>query len=249
MASSSDLVASLAEQAQQFADRLTTSVHSVAARCAPFQATAVAEALRCRVLQDPDTGIPLSVTGVPILTLKVSYDCTLDRQDRYLAVDGSKVSVYAGVKASGEPLFRYEYVRRMRADIPAAHLQIHAHRDAITFAMDRSGGGTRRARERRDSDAVPRLAELHFPLGGHRFRPCLEDVLEMLVEEFGVDCSPAGRETLRDGREQWRRRQVGTVVRDAPEEAIEVLADLGYQITFPEGAIPPAGNPHRLRDF
>lgn len=80
--------------------------------------------MRFRVLQDPDTGIPLSVAGSPILTLKVSYDCTLDDHDRYLAIDRSKVVVYAGMKASGEPLFRYEYVRRMGSNIPAAHLQI-----------------------------------------------------------------------------------------------------------------------------
>ena len=31
------------------------------------------------------------------------------------------------------------------------------------------------------------LLTLHFPLGGSRFRPCLEDLLEMLVSELGVD--------------------------------------------------------------
>lgn len=115
--------------------------------------------------------------------------------------------------------------------------------------MARSGEGTRRAKERRNSDEVPRLDELHFPLGGHRFRPCLEDVLEMLVEEFGVDCNLEGRETLRKGREHWRRRQVGTVVRDAPEEAIKMLSQLGYEVTLADGHQAAPSNRGRLRDF
>jgi hypothetical protein len=45
---------------------------------------------------------------------------------------------------------------------------------------------------------------LHFPRGGHRFRPCVEDILPVLMQAFGV--TPAGdrREALQalaDGRE------------------------------------------------
>jgi len=70
----------------------------------------------------------------------------------------------------------------------------------------------------------------------------------MLVSELGVDrpdtCLPA----LEDGREEWRRQQARTVVRDAPRDAAETLVSLGYVVTP-----PPAGHPEdklgRLRDL
>lgn len=240
---------SLEEQASQFAQRLTTTVQAVAPFCSPFQATAIPERVRFRVRQDPDTGIPLTVDGAAILTLKASYDCTLDGVGQYLAVDGSKVAVHAGAMADREPLFRYEYIRNVQSDIPSAHIQIHAHRDAITYVMARAGEGTRRGKDRQQSSSVPKIAELHFPLGGHRFRPCLEDILEMLVTELGVDCTDDGRGALRRGREDWRRSQTRAVVRDAPAEAISVLRALGYDINIPDALAEPPGNPDRLKDF
>ncbi|NMO88209.1 hypothetical protein [Actinomycetospora sp. TBRC 11914] len=75
------------------------------------------------------------------------------------------------------------------------------------------------------------MSELHLPLGGPRFRPCLEDVLEMLVNEFGVECTPEGLTALRDAREQWRGVQLATATRDAPEHAIRALAELGYSVS------------------
>ncbi len=145
-------------------------------------------------------------------------------------------------------MFRYEYVRDPGRDHPGAHLQIHAHRDGISHAMSRVGSSTRRARRRASSGDVPRMSELHFPVGGPRFRPCLEDVLGMLVSEFGVDCDDEGRETLASAREVWRRQQVRTVVRDAPTEAIASLVALGYTVTSPAQGQHPPDNTERLRE-
>ena len=235
----------LREQAQEFAGRLTTSVHAVAPDCDPFTAQAVAA--RFIVRQEPDTGVPLTVGGAVLLTLKVSYSCAWDRVGHYLAVDESKVKVYAGPQAAGEPLFRYEYLRRPSGkDQPGAHIHIHAHRDGIAHVMTKVGDSTVRAKRRAGSSDVPRMSELHFPVGGPRYRPCLEDVLEMLVCELGVDCDDRGRELLRDARERWRRDQIRTVVRDAPGEAVETLREMGF-------TIPPSDQAHtdnlaRLRE-
>ncbi len=111
--------------------------------------------------------------------------------------------------------------------------------------MSQAGTATPRGKRRANATDVPKLAELHFPLGGHRFRPCLEDLLEMLVSEFGVDSTKAGRESLRLGRERWRRQQTRSVVRDAPDEAVAILTELGYDITAPPRT--PSVNPARLR--
>lgn len=241
----------LRDQAQQFADRLTASVHAIAQACEPFEVKAIQTsdgAERFAVMQEPDTGVPLTVAGDVLLTLKVQYMCAWDRARRFLAVDESKVKVYAGGQAQGEPLFRYEYVRHPRKDHPGAHIQIHAHRDGITHVMSKAGGSTKRARRRAGSDSVPRMSELHFPVGGPRYRPCLEDVLEMLVCELGVDCDSAGREALAIGREEWRRQQTRTVVRDAPDEAADALRLLGYRVRSPRRGKRPGDNITRLRE-
>jgi len=199
------------------------------------------------VRQAPAEGVLLRVDAEPLFRLTVAYKCSLDSVGHYLAVDDAKVKVYA--VGDGQPLFRYEYDRDAVDDMPAAHIQLHAHRDAFAYVMSKAGTSTPRAKRRVTRGEVPRIADLHFPVGGHRFRPCFEDVLEMLVTEFGVDSTPEGRRALRDGREAWRRAQVGAVVRDAPDEAIRVLEDLGYRVRLKRGARKPEEKTKRLRDF
>ena len=190
----------------------------------------------------------MCVDEEPLLRLTVSYEGSRDHQGQYMAVDESEIKVFAA-KDGGVPLFRYEYLREAVRDMPADHLQVHAHRDSLANVMGRAGRSTRRGKRRSDRDQVSRLEELHFPLGGHRFRPCLEDVLEMLVSELGVDSTPDGRRALLARRERWRRTQIRSVVRDAPGEAVAVLQALGYEVTWPSTTPHPRGNPGRLHDF
>lgn len=192
----------LGEQAQAFADRLTNSVHAVAAECKSFTSKAIHTGdgpERFGVLQEPDTGVPLTVDGATLLTLKVKYFCTWDGHEQFLAVERSDVKVFAGDVATGEPLFRYEYVRKPGRDHPGAHIQVHAHRDAIAHVMGNVGRSTTRARRRAHEDDPPRMSDLHFPVGGPRFRPCLEDVLEMLVCELGGRLHAGGTGDLARG--------------------------------------------------
>lgn len=227
----------LRSQAEAFAGDLTGTVEALVPGCDAFRAEVLPDpggGGRMVVTQSPNTGVPLSVDREPLLTLKVAYYCSWDAPRRYIAVDKSEIKVFAGTEARGEPLFRYEYERWPYPDMAGAHLQIHAHRDGITHVMSRAGRGSRRGRARAGRDAVPAMSELHFPLGGPRFRPCLEDVLEMLVAELGVDCTPAGREALRDGRVGWRQTQLATATRDDPASAIGALRELGYTVVrFP----------------
>ena len=64
-------------------------------------------------------------------------------------------------------------------------------------------------------------------------RPCLEDVLTFVLHEFGVDQVEGADTLLCTGRERWRRRQIATLVRDAPDEAVRVLRELGYVVDDP----------------
>jgi hypothetical protein len=126
--------------------------------------------------------------------------------------------------------------------VPSAHIQFHGEHPELEKVMRDCGDSTERAKARKRGRRAVRLHALHFPIGGPRFRPALEDVLEMLIEEFGVKpvgSVAAARKALTDAREDWRRTQVATVVRDAPSKAAEALIELGYEVTAPN---PPKGD-------
>ncbi|WP_143517140.1 hypothetical protein [Pseudonocardia sp. MH-G8] len=57
--------------------------------------------------------------------------------------------------------------------------------------------------------------------------------MAFVLHEFGVDRQPDAPHVLREGRERWRRRQIAALVRDAPDEAVRVLRDLGYAVADP----------------
>jgi hypothetical protein len=204
------------------------------------------------VRQSPDTGIPLTVGGDPVLTLTMTYQCVWDTDKRFLAVNASTLKVYPGSRASGEPLFRYEYVRDVQSDQAGAHMHVHAHRDALTYVMTRCGSVTRSGKALREQIAEgkpPTTSQLHFPVGGARFRPCQEDILDMLVRQFGLDARPGWRESLAQGRERWRRTQTAAAVRDAPGAAVATLRRLGYEVRLPVGVAEPADNFSRLHEL
>jgi hypothetical protein len=235
--------------AQGFADKITRRVDSIIELTAPFSALAAGDGTSGRVtvgVLDGDLNfrsIPLSVGGKERLRLLVKFYCCWDSGSDYLAVDESWF--HTRVRDKDDPLFRYEYLRGASGRVPAAHIQMHAHRDEFVYLL--MAGDRGRPKVRRRTGVVPKLSEFHFPLGGHRFRPCLEDVLEALILEFGLDTRPGWRTAIQDGREEWRRIQTRAVVRDAPSEAVEALRELGWEVTPPDK--PLRDNRERLRAF
>lgn len=226
----------LQQEALGFAERLTTTVRSAfGVQVPPFRAVAAPETSRFVVKQDAPMGLELRVDGVVLLQLSVEYRCTWDHRGAYLAVEESSIGV--STPQGGEPLFRFEYVRS-NGGLPSAHLHLHAHRDAVTYVMtacgERSRRGKRRSRSAVGGHRMPRLSELHFPLGGSRYRPCLEDVLQMLIDEFGVDKEEGALMALAEGRANWRRVQLAAAVRDSPEVAAGVLREMHYTVLRPD---------------
>lgn len=127
--------------------------------------------------------------------------------------------------ADSTPLLRLEYLRDPHT-APSAHLQIHAQRGALSHLLSRAG-----------HHAPHDMSKLHLPLGGARFRPSLEDLVQLIVTEFGVDALPGWDQAVFEGRARWRRPQAKAVARDFPEEAADVLRQLGYDVA------PPAETP------
>lgn len=223
-------------RADEFARRVSKTIGEFTGTECPFVATTVGDRATIRHGQSnggAKHGIPLQDGSETLLSLVVEYNCSWDSLERYLGVETSVVAAYPLRAVNKEPLFRYEFDRNPIGHVPCAHLQIHAHRDAFTHLLGWAGPNSRRARNRngRGLDRTPSVSEFHFPLGGPRFRPALEDILDVLQEEFGLQTG-AGWSAARDeARAEWRRTQVAAAVRDAPEEAARVLRDLGYKVS------------------
>lgn len=180
-----------------------------------------------------DQPVVLTVDGRRLLRLKVSYECTTSPRHSYMLVEKSAFEL---LPAKGrEPLVRLDYLRRPESDVPCGHLHVHAHRDDWTFAMTRNGVGSRRrsVARRASAERAPQLSDVHFPVGGPRLRPTLEDFLEMLIHDLGVDHSPDALKVLAQQRAVWRIDQARAVIASLPDVATEVLRSAGYTVSPP----------------
>lgn len=169
----------------------------------------------------------LKINQEPRIRLQVSLVLRLSTDKRYLAVLKSEFHVKLFDESA--PIFHYDFQNNPRSEIPAAHVNIHASNEPLLRLM-KSAGSMNRAKLREKSvrsGHVPQPSELHFPVGGTRFRPCLEDVLQFLIYELGVDRMDGWRQVLDVGRANWREKQLATAVVDNPPIAIRALQSLG----------------------
>lgn len=181
--------------------------------------------------------IPLTVNGQHLADLSLALYQTLDHSGRHLKTTRSDFGVFSTLDRT--PLVRLEYRSDMRED-PVCHWQFHAERGAFTHLLSIANSN--------DARRVPTphdLSKVHLPVGGERFRPGLEDLIEMLIRDCGVDSVDGWREALAAGRERWRRRQFRTAVRDLQDEAASVLKAHGWTIDPPEIEYTPHLQPYR----
>ncbi len=177
--------------------------------------------------------VPLTVAGENLARLKIDVWCCLDSYQQFLAVEESTYQLIAQVDRA--PIMRFEYERGATSK-PRAHVQVHAHRGALSHLLSQARHPTPHSME-----------SLHLPVGGDRFRPCLEDVIEFLVVECRFDYREGWRAASEAGRERWRRMQTRTAVRDSPSEAAAALRALGYTVAAPETPNGAQDNLTRMR--
>jgi hypothetical protein len=169
--------------------------------------------------------IKLHVEDEHLADLSIKYFVTMDAGQTYLKVSKSDLAVHSTLDRTA--LFRLEFDANKTAT-PTAHWHVHAERGALSHLLARANA-VRPDRVRRPHD----LSSMHLPVGGDRFRPCLEDFLEFLVVECGVDANPGWQRHVREGRERWRRLQMRTLTRDLQEEAAETLRHHGWTVEPP----------------
>ena len=153
------------------------------------------------------------------LYLYVAYTLGLDDRDsRYLTV---ATSTYGLGTTKTESDIRYDYVRTPSNEYPEAHLHIHGCSEALTGLVG-AGWGNRPS------------SRLHLPVGGRRFRPCLEDIIEFCIVERIVEPQQDDwKELLDDHRDEFYRRQLRSAVRRDPQGAVSALGQMGYRVFEP----------------
>lgn len=149
--------------------------------------------------------------GKPRCWLDVGYRLCLDDASRHLAVVASIFGIYA---PNGERscLCHFDY-ERGKPGYPEAHLQVHGESAALA-----AWGG--------NSSARRGLDRLHFPVGGRRYRPILEDVIEFLVTEQLADARDGWGDVIEAERREYQRIQLRAAIRRDPQTARAAVADL-----------------------
>ena len=156
----------------------------------------------------------------PRLMLKIEFRVWLDRQAEHLAVQQSTFGLWVcpDPQRGSRPVFRIEYDRDASSK-PPAHIHLHAESVELGWIYGTEGL------------PLPRLHEVHFPVGGRRFRPTVEEFLEFLNRErLFTDWLPGWNEVLAESLGDWNKRQTQATVRNNPQIAIEQLERMGFQV-------------------
>ncbi len=237
MAESRQLDPRVRQLAEKFAFDLTSTVEAVLAPSAQTGfVTRASPKPDGRILAGVSTfvatGLPLHVNGKETFRLVATYEISASPVSSFPAVMESTFKVYLVTR--NKPLFALDYVRNPHhAGVPSAHYNIYADRRDMLRALARVGNKRRGKNHlrRQGRGKIVSLGDVHLPVGGHRFRPCLEDVLEVLVVEFGIDCSDGALAALALGRREWRRAQLRAAVSDDPYTAQAELEHLGFEFS------------------
>lgn len=183
------------------------------------------------IAQRDPVGVPLLSGGKEILRLRCNFQCSCKGEGSWLQVDQSTIMLTCAPEYA--PLMHYDYIRSDTHDTPAAHINIHGSNDSASRLMLSCGSG-KRGKSRRDKfvkkGVFPTFSTLHFPVGGERLRPGLEDVLQMAIYEFAVDVKEGWLDAINESRSEYRRRQIAALVREFPDIAYQTLCENGYDL-------------------
>ena len=168
-----------------------------------------------------------------VASLSFSFTCSCKSEGDWLQVDKSVLMITA--EPEHMPLFHYDYNRVRTSETPGAHINIFGSNDSATRIMLACGKGLRSKSRRKnyiDKGMFPTFSTLHFPVGGDRFRPGLEDVLQMAIYEFHINVTNNWEQCLNQSREEYRIRQLEALVREFPDLAYRTLKESGYDLGF-----------------
>ncbi|MEZ0341655.1 hypothetical protein ACAG25_16930 [Mycobacterium sp. pV006] len=210
------------DEVDEFVDDVVNSADCLRTRLGWTLDVTMAEAERLRAVVD--LRLPLQGPGEEmygsLAELTANYKLCVDSFGTHIAVEHSSFTLKA--KVDRTPIIRWDYDRDATRK-PRSHVQVTAHRGALSHILSRLGHETPHS-----------IESLHLPTGGERFRPCLEDVVEFLIRDCGFRGNEDWKQAIRHGRARWRRIQTRAAVRDSPESAVAELEALGYAVSPPD---------------
>lgn len=225
------------QQATEFAQRIETLLQNVlGGRGDGYVAEPEGMSLRggrtgYRITQRNGRGIPLNSDGETVAGLSFRFQCSCRNENSWLQIDKSVIMIT--VEPEHMLLFHYDYNRERTSETPGAHINIFGSNDAATRIMLSCGKGLRSKNRRKkyiNDGAFPTFSTLHFPVGGDRFRPGLEDMLQMAVYEFHIDVTDEWEKPLNYSRAEYRERQLKALVREYPDLAWDALTENGADL-------------------
>lgn len=158
----------------------------------------------------------------PVVYLYLMHSYELDPEGVYLTMTSSTMSLYTSAKMEDDQLIvGIDYARSSPNQYPGAHLHVAGSRDDLDAVYL---GDERKTRKLRD---------LHLPVGGKRFRPTLEDLVEFMVTEEMVQPHSDWRTTLNDHRAKWETIQLKAAVRRNQQDAADALRESGWLVSRP----------------
>ena len=221
---------SLQDQARLFAQDLSDLLNGTVTDGISISATTFPNAPRevllgCGVGRNKLTPQPIPLSrnrNKANVYLTYMHRCGLDDDDTHLATLISTMNLYTSEEISNESLLLgIDYTRDPKNDFPRAHLHVAGERndlDAIYL------GSARKHRT---------LRQLHLPVGGSRYRPTLEDLLEFVILEEMATPRQEWKQAIAKHRGRWQSLQLRAAVRNNPEEAAEELKAAGWKVTAP----------------
>lgn len=164
--------------------------------------------------------IPVSTTGAkPRVWLWIMYGLMFD-DEGFLTSERSSFSIHRSTDLSEEPKISYDYIREPTNKYQAAHIHVDGEMAGLPGMVGRN-----------DRKEV-QLVDLHLPVGGKRFRPGLEDLIEFLVlEDMALAPRADWQAVVGSHRSEWHEGQLKAAVRSNPEAAAAQLRLQGYSVT------------------
>jgi hypothetical protein len=148
--------------------------------------------------------IPLAFgRKTPHLYLGLLFRMAADDPGKYPMI-WSSVMYLSPDPDGARTLLHYDYERDKADNYPEAHLQVCASSEEWEEAMSRYGPRGRP------------LKKLHLPVGGRRFRPTVEDLIEFLIIERLATGRRGWEKHVEEGRRRFEERQLRAAVTPTP---------------------------------
>ncbi len=220
------MVKSLDSQARQFAKQTSNLLNktvTTGVRISVLETVAGNRIMGSGVSRNQPSPSPISISHSqrnPVVYLYLMHSYELDPEGVYLTMTSSTMSLYTSPGMGDDQLIvGIDYARSSPNQYPGAHLHVAGTRDDLDSVYL---GDDRKTRKLRD---------LHLPVGGKRFRPTLEDLIEFMVTEEMVVPRPNWRATLDDHRAKWETIQLKAAVRRNQQDAADALKESGWHVS------------------